>query len=528
MDVMELKFKRITVCFVIVIAGLSALFDFEIVPPPLIIIAGCIAGCIVSILILFNGYVIYIGEKILRLYNKPDGEYVILNKWLSWLHYTDIWNIGLKVKKNGNFLELSGIKERYIPEDIPFCSIFCEYSRDFDHFGCIGEWIEDRILFTFDPIGVRYHYGYSGVWLFKLIRKNEDYHNYWTYQNASKHSHNHLMGIYFGGMNHNEKEKIIYNIITQTGENKIIRKEIDEYNKNIIRECYYEEHEWESHYSSVKKITNTKEGTYYYQIWDSWELNFNIKELMQRSGICPRGSFEYGDEEKGVMICYLNGNYFKLEWYTSKSINIEPITLEKYLKVLENDRKYQIEKKNLEEKRRKIIYNIITETGENEIISAEEEDDYIKKYYYYREKHPVYDDKYSSISIKFYGSDEYYYCIEGWEFENFCIEKFMQLNDIRYEKIDESRKFDSFYDTKIGSYYRLNDNCFFKFCEKYGSYTIELIQPIKLEEKKPVLKSAVEYKLPEEYRLLRNKIAILVAIIFITFGLFLYGIVTKI
>jgi len=50
---------------------------------------------------------------------------------------------------------------------------------------------------------------------------------------------------------------------------------------------------------------------------------------------------------------------------------------------------------------------------------------------------------------------------------------------------------------------------------------------IKSEEKTPVLKSTVEYKVPEEYKLPKKTIVALVAIIFITFCLFLYGVINN-
>jgi len=51
------------------------------------------------------------------------------------------------------------------------------------------------------------------------------------------------------------------------------------------------------------------------------------------------------------------------------------------------------------------------------------------------------------------------YRIEGLEFENFHIEEFMQLNDICYEKIDES--YDKYDFSNRASSYRLNENYWF-------------------------------------------------------------------
>jgi len=526
-------------------------------------IAGCIAGCRASIYFLFNGYAIYIGEKILRLYNKPDGEYVIISdsKWLFWLpifyrEATDIISqrLGIKAKKNGNIIELRGIKERYFPYPYNFRFIFPNFRRfDFDQFGCIyskqavddrnwgrkhSEQIYDWIFFTYRGDLVS---NSNVVWLFKLIRKKGDYdppNEYYAYENAyenaSEHSNNHLMGICFGGVNYSEEDKIIYNIITQIDENKIIRKDIEgdriiEYYHN-----YEDKGEWRCSYSSIAKVTNTKEGFYFYSINEnmfSWD--FNIKKFMQMSGIYPRGLLEYGDESDGWMIYCLNGNYFRSRWHKNdynehigvgKFISIAPITLEEYSKILEDDCKYQREKKNLEEKRRKIIYNIITQTSEDEIIFADSEE---KEYYYYRETHPAYNNEYSSISKILLG-ESYYYRIKGWEFENFNIEEFMQLNDIHYEKTDEKTDYFPYYET-ISSY-RLNENRVFQFGDRrkdwnrrkdyrilfYPIDTCKQTQTIKLEKKKSVPKSTVEYQLP------RKTIALLTTIIFITFGLFLY------
>jgi len=499
--------RRTTLCFVIVIAGLYGLLYFDIASPLFVIIAGCIVLCIASMYFLFNAYVIYISEKILRLYNKPNGEYVIIpnnSKWLFWLYlfYNPyIWEIGIKAKKNGNFLELSGIKEeRFHWSTSPsiFRFIFfdnynsCNSSHfDFNRFGFINYEPTGVILFTYD----------KGVWLFKLIHKDEDSHYECddfndAYENASKHSHNHLMKIYFSGMNldynESEEEKIFYNIITQTNENKIINKKIEE---DRIIEYYYDDYKKDGHWWDpwlvIEKVTNIKEGFYFYNMRGNTYFLFdlNIKEFMQKNSIYPRGLFEFGNDKKlnygskcdGAMVYCLDGNYFMLQWdkdYASSSSNsmpheyssiyIKPITLEKYTKILEDDCKYQREKKNLEEKWRKIIYNIITQTGENEIIFDEKLYSHsdTKKFYYYREKCPGYDDKYSSIS-KRYGE----YLIEGWEFENFRIEEFMQSNDIHYEKIyDSSEKYDY-----IDSY-RLNENCFFHFRyesrDKHGPYSI--------------------------------------------------------
>lgn len=320
------------------------------------IIAGCIVCCIASIYFLFNGYAIYIIGKTLGLYNKPDGEYVILpeNKWLFWLPLLCIKtaNItGLKAKKNGNFIELRGTKNRHIPYTF-FHSIFGKdypSSKDcppiefnqFSEFGDTRYGQGNRILFTHD----------DGVCLFKLIRYEEDYHpeEYQAYENASEHSHNHLMGIVFGGINYYGWEKIIYNIITQIDENKIIRKEEDEYS---IIEYYYEEEKYEwngTSHSLIAKVTNIKEGSYFYKT----NMVYSIKKFMQRSGIYPK--FEYF-EDSGyyVMVYYSNGNYFMLRQNPSLEVvklSIEPITLEKYSKILEDDCKYQKrEKKYREEK----------------------------------------------------------------------------------------------------------------------------------------------------------------------------------
>jgi tetratricopeptide (TPR) repeat protein len=379
--------RRTTLCFVIAIAGLYGLLYFDITRPLFVIIAGCIVLCIASMYFLSNAYVIYISEKILSLYNKPDGEYVIIpdnSKWLFWLYlfYNPyIWKIGIKAKKNGNFLELSGIKEdRFHWSTSPsiFRFIFfdnynsCNSSHfDFNRFGFINYEPTGVILFTYD----------KGVWLFKLIRGGEDSHCEYddfneAYENASKHSHNHLMRIYFGGMNldykESEEEKIFYNIITQTNENKIIRKEIKE---DSIIEYYYDDYKkdgnWYDPWLVIEKITNTKEGFYFYNMrGNSYFLfDLNIKEFMQKNGIYPRGLFEYGEDKElnygskcdGIMVYCLNGNYFMLQWdkehgYVSSlmpheyaSIGIKPITLEKYIKILEDDCKYQREKKNLDD-----------------------------------------------------------------------------------------------------------------------------------------------------------------------------------
>ena len=170
---------KITLCLVIV--GLYGFLCYEIIKAALIIdklqewtlliviatiaiIAGCIGCCIASIYFLFNGYAIYIIEKTFNLYNKPDGEYVIIpnSKWLFWLPLfcTKAANtIGLKAKKNGNIIELSGIK-RNIPYTL-FRSIFGKkkspvynhygsyyanspYFNKFSQFGYIHGYIKDH------------------------------------------------------------------------------------------------------------------------------------------------------------------------------------------------------------------------------------------------------------------------------------------------------------------------------------------------------------------------------------------------
>ncbi|MDR2593153.1 MAG: tetratricopeptide repeat protein [Fibromonadaceae bacterium] len=231
---------RIILCLIIV--GLYCFLCFEIVSIAdklngwliLALIVGYIAGCVASIYYLFNGYAIYIGEKILRLYNKPDGEYVIISdsKWLFWLpifyrEATDIicWRWGIKAKKNGNILELSGIKERHIPYTFPFPFRkdkdlnFFDLEREFcfTGFRCIpSERTLDYVYRsehpeqTFDWI---FFTRYNDVWLFKLIGKkgcdnpNEYNEIQQAYENASERSHEHLMGIFFDGVNYNEDEK---------------------------------------------------------------------------------------------------------------------------------------------------------------------------------------------------------------------------------------------------------------------------------------------------------------------------------
>jgi len=349
-----------------------------------------IACCIASIYFLFNGYDIYIAKKILRLYKKADGEYIIISNskllfWLPlfWTEAVYIIGVGIKAKKNGDYFELSGINGIL---SWNFRFNFCKKSEyfDFNQFGQIYYRPYLCLIYTF----------HEGKWLFVQVNNGK---NLWgaDYSDSGEHSHNHLMGIYFSGNLYNEIEKIIYNIITQTDENKIIRKDIEE--DCIIEYYYYKKMETRAFYdiySSIAKVTNTKENFYSYNMQTndfSILSDFNIKKFMQKSGICPRGSFEYGDEGSGTMIYCLNGNYFLTKWHKSDyepfdlTYYIHSITFEEYLKNLEDDCKYQREKKNLEEKRRKIIYNIITQTGENEIIYADSYNEY-----YYREKPPIY------------------------------------------------------------------------------------------------------------------------------------------
>jgi len=303
------------------------------------IIVGCIVCCIASIYFLFNGYAIYIIEKTFNLYNKPDGEYVIIpnSKWLFWLPLfcTKAANtIGLKAKKNGNIVELSGIKrdipytlfrsifgKNYLYSDHPFSKYFPPiYFNQFSKFGDTRYGQDDRILFTH----------HNGVCLFKLIRiesgESDEYDKNADERNASERSYNHLMEIYFGGMScKSEEEKIFYNIITQNDENKIIKKKIEE---DRIIEYYYDDYKKDGHWWDpwlvIEKITHTKEGFYFYSMRGNsyFLLWLNIKEFMQKNGICPRGLFEYGNDKElnygskcdGAMIYCLDGNYFMLQW----------------------------------------------------------------------------------------------------------------------------------------------------------------------------------------------------------------------
>ena len=418
------------------------------------ITATVICSALVAILLLngcTNYYVNYIDKKILSLYNKPDGEYVIISNsaWLFWLPilWTEvaiIIGIGIKAKKDGDYIELNGISARYLPHPNYFSFGFCKNSYYYSSFHGFGKkevaynskkerkeaertYKGIYMVFTWD----------NGIWRFRIINRSlynaefdeftyDEYNEYYW----KRHSHDHLMGIYFSNVEHNYEEyNIIYRIITQTGENKIIKKEIDE---NDVIEYYHCDDlipkQWFRTFGSISKITNTKEGYYYY--WITARESFNIKEFMQLKGINLRSLFTYGNEDDGAIVYGLNGNYSKCSWRIrdiyygcKKSTLIEPITQEEYLKILEYDNKYYREKESREERWRNIVHNIITQTNENEIIYKDGYEEY-----YYKEEHPVW----SGMNTSIYKKGGWYYCIKGLECKNFIIKEFMKLNIIHF------------------------------------------------------------------------------------------------
>ncbi|GBU23908.1 tetratricopeptide repeat protein [Fibrobacteria bacterium R8-3-H12] len=410
-----------------------------------------------SIYFLFSSkYRRYISEKILRLYEKTDGEYIIISdsKLLFWLplFWTDavyIVGIGIKAKKNGNCLEVSGIRGEL---RFKYDNYFYFKFNDKPDFSCGNNFGQINFGQINDRTNITFAYN-QNRWLFVLDNCCGEY------DNSKRHSYNRLMGIYFNGKGIFSRnfgddyqveeiikiEEIIYNIITQTSENKVIRKSID---GDFITEYYWEA---ESKYSKISKITNTKEGRYNYCI----NISFDIKEFMKFKNIHPRGLFEYRKGWYSDIVYCLNGNYFKYIF----NYHLEQITLEEYLEILEADCKYQRD----EEKRRKIIYNIITQIGENEVIYKNESIEY-----YYKEKHPIYNE-YCSISKHITSGKEFFkmkYC-------NFCIKDFMQLNDVHPKDVlttDEDQRH---------IFYCLNGNYF--LCYQYNADD-QSIYPITKEE----------------------------------------------
>ena len=326
------KYSKITGTIIAVII-FSAL-----VPIPYLLLNGCT-----------NYYVNYIDKKILSLYNKPDGEYVIISNsaWsfllpVLWTEVAFIIGRGIKAKKDGDYIELNGISAQYLPRP---------YDFDFGHHFSFGFCKDSSSYSSFHGFGKKqvaynsrkereeayYNFGYymiftwdNGIWRFRITNRSlysakfdeEAYDKYNEYY-WKQHSHDHLMGIYFGGVEHREEEyNIIYRIITQTGENKVIKKDID---KNYVVEYYHYDDpnskQWFSTSDSISKITNTKEGYYHYQIAGtnySVPERFNIKEFMQLKGINLRGLFTYGNEDDGAIVYWLNGNYSKCSWWRNE------------------------------------------------------------------------------------------------------------------------------------------------------------------------------------------------------------------
>jgi len=354
---------KIILCFVIVV-GLYEFYEFLYFTVkgtfiPFITIA-IIVFSIASVYVLFVGYAKYITRKILNLYKKPDGEYIIISDsiwlfWLPifWLELSKVVGLGIKAKKIRDCIELREVRKKEGSYGclFQFRFDFCKKSNsNFSRFGCIEKVFDYRIIFAYHEDD---HNG-EAIWLLRLMPN----YRYWDrakekgkktfseyrydpihYYGSNAFLHNHLMGIYFIEYT-NEFGQIIYNIITQTGKNKVIQQEEIE---GIMREYYYN---YESGYSDfrffryIAKII-TKEG-YYYIIEFNTRLDFDIKEFVQQkciTKIYSEGLFTYGDKDNGALIyCCLNGNYFRCTWRMNngtKSIKLEPITSEAYLELKE-------------------------------------------------------------------------------------------------------------------------------------------------------------------------------------------------
>jgi hypothetical protein len=290
--ILVLYLGKMTLCLIIV--GLYGLLYFIINP------IAIIACCIASIYFLFNGYDIYIGKKILRLlYKNVDGEYIIISDskllfWLPlfWTEAIHIIGVGIKAKKNGDYSELSGINGKLSNFRFNFCKN-SEYF-DFNQFGILRNYsynISNDIIYVL----------HKNRWLFVQVNYIKKKNPAEDYNSSGEHSHNHLMRIYFGDKFYSEFEKIIYNIITQTDENKVIDKYVDEYS---ITEYYYIN---ESSY--ISKELYFSSATFYttYRIY-GWEFeNFRIEEFMQLKDIHYKinDNFSY----------HLNENYFFFVYY---------------------------------------------------------------------------------------------------------------------------------------------------------------------------------------------------------------------